>query len=43
VKVAFDGEVSWMTSPLAIRVLPKPLWLLKAPHVSTSIAADTAS
>ena len=30
VKVAFDGEVSWMTSPLMIRVLPKPLWLLKA-------------
>ncbi|HYW30566.1 MAG TPA: diacylglycerol kinase family protein [Gemmatimonas sp.] len=31
VKVAFDGEVSWMVSPLTIRVLPKPLWLLKAP------------
>jgi diacylglycerol kinase family enzyme len=30
VKVAFDGEVEWMVSPLAIRVLPKPLWLLKA-------------
>jgi diacylglycerol kinase family enzyme len=30
VKVAFDGEVEWMTSPLAIRVLPTPLWLLKA-------------
>lgn len=29
VKVAFDGEVEWMRSPLAIRVLPKPLWLLK--------------
>ena len=29
-KVAFDGEVEWMTSPLTIRVLPKPLWLLKA-------------
>jgi diacylglycerol kinase family enzyme len=29
VKVAFDGEVEWMISPLAIRVLPKPLWLLK--------------
>ena len=29
VKVAFDGEVSWMISPLNIRVLPKPLWLLK--------------
>ena len=31
VKVAFDGEVEWMRSPLTIRVLPKPLWLLKAP------------
>ena len=31
VKVAFDGEVEWMRSPLAIRVLPKPLWLLKVP------------
>ena len=31
VKVAFDGEVEWMLSPLAIRVLPKPLWLLKVP------------
>jgi len=29
VKVAFDGEVEWMRSPLSIRVLPKPLWLLK--------------
>ena len=29
VKVAFDGEVEWMISPLTIRVLPKPLWLLK--------------
>jgi diacylglycerol kinase family enzyme len=29
IKVAFDGEVEWMTAPLAIRVLPKPLWLLK--------------
>jgi diacylglycerol kinase family enzyme len=31
VKVAFDGEVEWMASPLTIRVLPKPLWLLKVP------------
>ena len=31
VKVAFDGEVGWMSSPLTIRVLPKPLWLLKVP------------
>jgi diacylglycerol kinase family enzyme len=31
VKVAFDGEVGWMRSPLTIRVLPQPLWLLKTP------------
>jgi len=30
VQVAFDGEVSWMHSPLTLRVLPQPLWLLKA-------------
>ena len=30
VKVAFDGEIGWMRSPLTIRVLPQPLWLLKA-------------
>ncbi len=30
VKVAYDGEVSWMRAPLAIQVLEKPLWLLKA-------------
>lgn len=29
-KVAFDGEVEWMISPLTIRVMPKPVWLLKA-------------
>ena len=36
VKVAFDGEVDWMRSPLTIRVLPQPLWLLKA---APSVAA----
>ena len=35
VKVAFDGEVGWMNSPLIIRVLPKPLWLLKVPPALT--------
>ena len=30
VKVAFDGEVAWMSSPLTVRVLPEPLWLLKS-------------
>ena len=31
VKVAFDGEVSWMREPLEFRVSPKPLYLLKLP------------
>ncbi|MBC7563035.1 MAG: hypothetical protein H7305_08970 [Gemmatimonadaceae bacterium] len=30
VKVAYDGEVAWMNAPLTLRVLPEPLWLLKA-------------
>lgn len=34
VKVAFDGEVAWMRSPIVIRVLPTPLWLLKTPRPS---------
>lgn len=36
VKVAFDGEVAWMRSPIVIRVLPTPLWLLKTPRPSDS-------
>ena len=39
VKVAFDGEVAWMSSPLTVRVLPEPLWLLKsAPEAVASKA-----
>lgn len=34
VKVAFDGEVSWMREPLEFRVSPQPLYLLK-PLVQT--------
>lgn len=30
-KVAFDGEVTIMRSPIVIRVMQTPLWLLKAP------------
>ena len=30
VKVAFDGEVTWMRPPLDFRVLDKPLFLMKA-------------
>ncbi len=29
VKVAYDGEVTYMRSPIVIRLLPTPLWLLK--------------
>lgn len=35
IKVAFDGEVAWMRSPIVIRVLPTPLWLLKSPPSDT--------
>ena len=31
VKVAFDGEVDWLESPLSFGVAPEPLWLLKVP------------
>lgn len=30
-KVALDGEVSWMKPPLTFRVSPQPLYLLKTP------------
>jgi diacylglycerol kinase family enzyme len=38
VKVAFDGEVSWMQSPLEFKVSPKPLYLLK-PQVDAATAS----
>ncbi|HKY90755.1 MAG TPA: diacylglycerol kinase family protein [Nevskiaceae bacterium] len=31
VKVAMDGEVEWMTTPLTFAVAPEPLWLLMPP------------
>ena len=31
VKVAIDGEVSWMHAPLEFKVSPRPLYLLKPP------------
>ena len=31
VKVAFDGEVSWMRAPLEFKVSPTPLYLIKPP------------
>ena len=30
IKVAFDGEVTWMRAPLQFEVAAQPLWLLKA-------------
>ncbi len=39
VKVAFDGEVGWMRSPLEFRVSPRPLYLLKPAAAKDSAAA----
>jgi diacylglycerol kinase family enzyme len=33
VKVAFDGEVTRMRAPLEFRVMPEPLYLMKAPQL----------
>ena len=41
VKVAIDGEVSWMRAPLEFKVSPRPLYLLK-PRVVTS-ASDSGA
>ena len=30
-KVAFDGEVAWMSSPIVFQLQARPLWLMKAP------------
>ncbi len=38
-KVAFDGEVTMMRAPLEIRVLAKPLYLLRAPHNTAVVDA----
>ena len=42
VKVAFDGEVSWMRSPLEFKVAEQPLYLLK-PSADVSAANPQAS
>jgi hypothetical protein len=39
VKVALDGEVTWLRAPLEFRVSPTPLFLLK-PGAGESAAAD---
>jgi diacylglycerol kinase family enzyme len=36
-KLAADGEVSWMRSPLTFGVSAKPLYLLKAPHAAPPV------
>jgi len=43
VVVAFDGEVAHMRSPIHIRVLDKPLYLLLAPETAGLAAAPAAS
>jgi len=42
VMVAFDGEVAHMRSPIDIRVLAKPLYLLHAPAAAGSAGATEA-
>ncbi len=41
VVVAFDGEVAHMRSPIDIRVLAKPLYLLKATHATGATGEPT--
>jgi len=41
VVVAFDGEVAHMRSPIDIRVLDKPLYLLKATHATGAAGEPT--
>lgn len=43
VKVAFDGEVAMMRAPLDIRVLAKPLYLLRPQPITQPTAAVTAA
>ena len=44
VKVAFDGEVSWLRAPLDFRVSPTPLYLLKpVGDEATGAAADAVT
>ena len=43
VVVAFDGEVALMRAPIAIRVLDKPLYLLKGPATVATADAPGAS
>ncbi len=42
VKVALDGEVTWMRVPLDFRVSPKPLYLLKprSEELATDLGQD---
>ena len=40
IKVAFDGEVTWMRAPLQFEVAARPLWLLKPGD--TAAAQNTA-
>ena len=33
IKVAIDGELTWLDAPLTFRVSPRPLWLVKPDRV----------
>ncbi|AKJ30274.1 diacylglycerol kinase [Caldimonas brevitalea] len=41
-KVATDGETTWMAAPLSFRVAPQPLWLLKPPRPQDGEAGPAA-
>jgi diacylglycerol kinase family enzyme len=40
IKVAMDGEVTWLTTPLVFQVAPNPLQLLVPTHDRTASSAD---
>jgi diacylglycerol kinase family enzyme len=42
-KVAFDGEITWLRSPLEFRVPPRPLFLLKPQPAADGPAAEATS
>jgi diacylglycerol kinase family enzyme len=43
IKVAMDGEVAWLNTPLVFRVAPTPLQLLVPAYDATSSTADATT
>jgi hypothetical protein len=39
IKVAMDGEVTWLDAPIVFDVSPEPLWLLR-PAPENRVAAE---